>query len=97
MPPFSRLAALIVTSPNMDQALQTARLLAQTAPVTEEFQVLGPAPAPLSKLRGKYRFRLLVIANKNLHIQKTLSHWLSQVKAPTATRIYTDIDPYSFL
>jgi primosomal protein N' (replication factor Y) (superfamily II helicase) len=97
MPPFSRLVGLIVSSAHQEQALQTARLLAQTAPASEEVTVLGPAPAPLSKLRGKYRYRLLVIANKTLNVQKTISHWLQHVKHPSTTRIQIDIDPYNFL
>lgn len=97
MPPFSRLVGLIVSSAYEKEALQTARHLAQIAPHSEELTVLGPAPAPLSKLRGKYRFRLLVIANKSLNIQKVLTHWTKEIKHPSTTRIHIDIDPYNFL
>ncbi len=97
MPPFSRLASLIVSGANEAQTVHTARQIAMAAPDNKALQVLGPAPAPLSRLRDKYRFRLLVIADKNLHIQKTLKHWLNHVEIPNPVRVTVDIDPQSFL
>jgi len=97
MPPFSRLVALIISSSSETQALETARSISLSAPESDQLQVLGPAPAPLSRLRDKYRFRLLVISEKSLHIQKTLKHWLDAVTIPASVRVTIDIDPQSFL
>lgn len=97
MPPFTRLVAFIVSGVNETQTLDTARLIAQTAPVAEGLQLLGPAPAPLFRLRNKYRYRLLLISEKTLHIQKTVRHWLQDLKVPSAVHIQVDIDPQSFL
>ena len=65
--------------------------------IGQRIQTLGPAPAPFARLRGKYRYRLLVCADKNLNLQKTLSNWVEQVRVPSNVRIYIDIDPQSFL
>lgn len=97
MPPYSRLVSLIISGSNEKQALQSARDIAIAAPQNEHIEVLGPAPAPLSKLRDKYRFRLLVIADKKLHIQKTVKYWISNIKVPSTVRVQVDIDPQSFL
>ena len=58
-PPFGRLASLIVSGGDKHAAESFARKLAMAAPREEEVRVLGPAEAPLSVVRGRYRFRLL--------------------------------------
>ena len=97
MPPYSRLVSIIISGSNEKQTLQSARDIAMAAPQNEQIDVLGPAPAPLSKLRDKYRFRLLVIADKKLHIQKTVKYWLENVNVSSTVRVQVDIDPQSFL
>jgi primosomal protein N' (replication factor Y) len=59
--------------------------------------VLGPAPAPLSLLRGRHRRRLLLAAPREVAVQPLLRAWLGKVKLPGAARVIVDIDPYSFL
>lgn len=97
MPPFSRLAAVIVEAVHEDQAASLAKALARAAPKAVGVQVLGPAPAPLYMLRGKYRQRLLVRARRELNLQHYVSEWLSSVSVPRSVRVKVDIDPYSFL
>jgi len=97
MPPYSRLVGIIVSGRDEGQVVETAKALGQTAPQEAGITTLGPAPAPFSRLRGKYRYRLLVQADKNLNIQKTISHWVKGVKTPSTVRVYIDIDPQSFL
>ena len=59
--------------------------------------VLGPAPAPLSMLRGRYRFRLLVHARRSADVQGMIRGWLAGIEVPSAVRVAVDIDPHSFL
>ena len=96
MPPFSRLAGIIVSGRDEQQVVDVSRQLGQCAPQGEEINTLGPADAPLYRLRGKYRRRLLVRAAKNIDLQKAVAHWLAQVKTPSAVRIQIDVDPQSF-
>lgn len=96
MPPFGRLAALIVSGASQEQTQRAAALLGKFAPVGNGVRVLGPAPAPLALLRGKYRYRLLLQTEKQVKIQQVLRHWLSSVSLPSSVRIQTDVDPYSF-
>ncbi len=97
MPPFGRLAALIVSSADERAADTAARMLARAAPAAKDVQVLGPAPAPLSLLRGRHRRRLLVKAAKNVNISSYLRGWLESVKLPGKVRVQADVDPYSFM
>jgi primosomal protein N' (replication factor Y) len=97
MPPFGRLAALIISAPDADQADQTAAALARAAPHLKGVEVLGPAPAPLAVLRGRHRRRFLVKTDRQVNLQAVLRQWLAGVRAPTAVRIQVDVDPYSFL
>jgi len=97
LPPFGRLAALIVSGPDAESADFAARALARSAPHFPGVEVLGPAPAPLSVLRGRHRRRLLVKAGRDVNVQAILRDWLSRVKFGGSTRLQVDIDPYSFL
>lgn len=97
MPPFGRLAAIIVSGKDQAAVTQTARALGQTAPHGAGIAVLGPAPAPLALLRGRYRQRLLVKADKGVAVQGLIRAWLARVPRANDVRIAIDIDPYSFL
>ena len=97
LPPFGRLAALIVSAEDAEAADFAARALARAAPQAEDLTILGPAPAPLTILRGRHRRRFLVKAARGVNVQAILRAWLSRVRVSGATRIQVDIDPYSFL
>ncbi|WP_404813500.1 primosomal protein N' [Indioceanicola profundi] len=98
MPPFGRLAALIVSGEDDRLVDQVALRLGRTAPRDrQELLVLGPAPAPLSILRGRHRRRLLIQGPKGLALQPIVAEWLDKVEIPPQVRVQVDIDPYSFM
>jgi primosomal protein N' (replication factor Y) len=97
MPPYARLAGIIVSGKDEKLVLETAQALGKCAPQQKELQTLGPAEAPFYRLRGNYRRRLLVRAEKNIDIQKSIGAWMEEVKVPSTVRVYIDIDPQSFL
>ncbi len=96
MPPFGRLAALIVSAAKEDAARAAATALGRAAPSGEGIRVLGPAPAPIALLRGKFRFRLLLQTARSVAIQDVLRFWTSRVSLPPSVRVQIDVDPYSF-
>lgn len=96
LPPFQRLASVIVSAPDRTAAHAHAAALARTAP-TDGIEVLGPAEAPLSVLRGRHRFRLLVRAPRTVPLQDIMATWLAGVPVDGAVRRAVDIDPQSFL
>lgn len=97
VPPFGRLAAIIISSEDHDEARDAARQAGACAPELDGFAVYGPAPAPLSLLRGRHRFRLLVHARRNVEMQRIIRDWLQPLRWPPGVRIAVDVDPYSFV
>jgi primosomal protein N' (replication factor Y) len=96
VPPFGRLASLILTSADANAVRETGRELALAAPPARGVAVWGPAPAFYQVLRGRTRERLLVQAEKNVDVQAYVRTWLAGVKIPNAVRLAIDIDPISF-
>ncbi len=97
LPPYGKLASLIVTSLSEETALKTAQYLAQTAPNLEGVRLIGPAPAPLYLLSGKYRYRLILKTLKTINIQNVIQNWFKNLHFPSNVRVDIDIDPYSFM
>jgi primosomal protein N' (replication factor Y) (superfamily II helicase) len=98
LPPFGRLASLIVSASDRREAETYARALRSAAPQDNRITVLGPAEAPLALIRGRYRFRLLVKSPRNIRIQDYIR--IMTAKAPGlrgSTKLQIDIDPQSFL
>lgn len=97
MPPFSRLAALIITGKDESNTKDVAMMIGRAAPRAEGVQILGPAPAQMYRIRGQFRQRILIRADKILNIQKMIAEWLGSLKVPSSVRVVIDIDPQNFL
>jgi primosomal protein N' (replication factor Y) len=96
MPPYGRLASVILDGVSEEKVRVTGRKLVAAAPPAPGIHVLGPAPAPLSRLQGKFRYRLLVHAPREGRLQPYLHRWLSGAEIPSSVRLKIDVDPYSF-
>ena len=96
-PPFGRFAAIIISSEDSDEAAQVARLIGKSAPLIDGMRVYGPAPAPLSVLRGRHRHRLLIHASRQIDVQAAIREWLDNLTWKSGTRVAVDVDPYSFM
>jgi primosomal protein N' (replication factor Y) (superfamily II helicase) len=96
-PPFGRFAAIIVSSEDEREAIEAARAIGASAPSAEGMIVYGPAPAPLAMLRGRYRQRLLIHAQRSVELQSMIRNWLGELAFPRGVRVGVDVDPYSFL
>ena len=97
MPPFGRLASIIVSAEDQARATEAARMIGRTAPRHDNMAVFGPAPAPLAMLRGRHRHRLLVHAARSVPVQDIIRDWLGALELPRGVRVAVDVDPYSFL
>ncbi len=98
LPPFGRLAALIVSASDRPAAEAHARALARVAAAPDGVMVLGPAEAPLALLRGRHRIRLLVKSERGIDLQAYLRAWLTRGPKPKGSiRVVVDVDPQSFL
>ena len=97
MPPFGRLAAIILEGKQEASLKQIAQWMAQHIPTQEGLQVWGPTPAPLYRLREYYRYRFLIKGAKQTAIQSFIHQWLSHMRLPSGIKCKIDIDPQSFL
>ncbi len=98
LPPFGRLAAVILSSPDPEALDAHARALARAVPNAEGVEVFGPADAPLALVRGRRRKRFLVRADRSVDLQAFLAAWRARAPKPVAAvRAVFDVDPFSFL
>ena len=96
-PPFGRWAAIIVSSEDEAEAREAAQRIGAARPHLDNVMILGPAPAPLSLLRGRYRYRLLLNARRSAELQRVIREWLGALSFPQGVRVAVDVDPYSFV
>jgi primosomal protein N' (replication factor Y) (superfamily II helicase) len=97
LPPFGRLAALVVSGAEHDPTFDFARKILAAAPMADGLRLFGPADAPIAMVRGRHRVRLLAQSGKDFDLSGYVRFWLEN--APKATgnlRIQVDIDPQSF-
>lgn len=96
MPPYGRLAALVLSGSDEAAVDRLAGELARTAPRAEGLSILGPAPAPLALLRGRHRRRFLLKCRRDMAPQPILREWLKGLKLRGDLNLEVDIDPHSF-
>ncbi len=97
LPPYRRLAAIIVSGVDASETERLAREMWSVAPAAADVQILGPAPAPIHLVRGRYRWRYLIRAERDVNVQAFIRQWLTGIKTRGSLRIDIDVDPYNFL
>ncbi len=98
LPPFGRLASLIVSAETRADAEGHARGLRLASPRVSGISLLGPAEAPLALIRGRHRFRLLVHGRRNSDMQAFVKAMLAAgPKVRGSVQVQLDMDPQSFL
>src|SRR5690606_8516553 len=97
LPPFGRLAGIIVSADTRADAEGHARPLRPPAPPAADIFVLGPAEAPMAVIAGRHRFRLLVHGERKSDMQGFIRAMLATAPKPRGSvRVQVDIDPQSF-
>jgi len=96
LPPFYRLISLIISGKNEHVIMKFAIKIKSELPKMSDVNVLGPVLAPITKLRKKYRCRILIRYPKNLFIQKYLSYSLNKIKITSGIKLEVDVDPINF-
>ena len=92
------MAGIILSAQDVAVAFDAGNALARNDGALRRIgaQVFGPAPAPIARVRGRHRVRLLVKAEKSAPLQKALAEWVGQLRVKGDLRIAVDIDPQSF-
>jgi primosomal protein N' (replication factor Y) len=98
VPPYGRMAGIVLSSPNVQEVFDLGTQMARNDGPLRKIgaQVYGPAPAPIARIRGRHRVRLLVKAEKSAPLQQALAAWAAQFKLRGDLRMSIDIDPQSF-
>lgn len=96
-PPFGRLLALILSGETEQDVRHAGSKLVQNFPHKPGLKILGPAPAPLARLRDRWRYRLLLHSTAEQPLHAAVKDWLSHVPLPKGVRVDIDVDPQSFL
>ncbi|WP_107496322.1 primosomal protein N' [Thalassobius sp. I31.1] len=98
VPPFGRLAGIILSAEDAQQVFEFAGEMARRDGPLQAIgaQLFGPAPAPIARVRGRHRVRMLIKADKTAPLQRAISQWIAQFRVPNAVRLAVDIDPVNF-
>ncbi|MCA3736886.1 MAG: primosomal protein N' [Phenylobacterium sp.] len=96
LPPFGRLAAVVVSGRDPAALEAFVREAAAAAPNAEGVEIYGPADAPLALVRGRRRKRFLVRADRQVDLSAYMGAWRARLKPRGSIRVTIDIDPYSF-
>ncbi|MEN8738813.1 MAG: primosomal protein N' [Phaeobacter gallaeciensis] len=98
VPPFGRMAGIILSGSDLAQVFDLGETLARNDGALRQIgaQLFGPAPAPIARVRGRHRVRLLVKVAKGAPLQEAIARWIAPVRPKGDLRLSVDIDPQSF-
>ena len=104
-PPFSRLVCLKLDGPKLDEVEKKARMLGATlqnkisrsSTGREKIEILGPAPAPIEKLRNRYRWQLLLKGKQISSLLDLAKRAREALPRSRTVRLHIDVDPYNML
>ncbi len=97
LPPFGKLAGIVVSGPDLKQTEALAKKFITLAPRADGIEILGPSEPPIGQLRGRFRRRILVQAAEGVNLSAYMQHWRARAKIPSKYRLHIDIDPQSFM
>jgi len=97
LPPYGKLAAIIISAPDAAKANEFARKVLNAAPRADGIEILGPSEAPITILRGRHRRRLLIKSEPNVNLSAYMRSWKSRVRPPHKIKLAIDIDPQGFM
>jgi primosomal protein N' (replication factor Y) len=97
LPPFGKLAAIIIWGPDRTKTEALAKKMVRLAPRADGVEILGPSEPPIGRLRGQYRRRLFIQAEPGVNLSRYVAVWRTKIRPPAKYKIQTDIDPQSFM
>jgi len=97
LPPYGRLAAIIISAKDPSQVDAVSKDWARRAPNADGIQIWGPAEPRYGMVRGWHRRRLLIRADRDVDLSAYLWAWKKIMKPVSSVRVTIDIEPYSFV
>jgi primosomal protein N' (replication factor Y) len=96
-PPFAQLASVLVSSPDREKAQDAAKSVGDSlAAGGADLRLSGPAPAPLERLQGRWRFQILIRAAQRLAVLEALESSIPE-RPPSGVQLAVDVDPQDLM
>jgi primosomal protein N' (replication factor Y) len=97
MPPYAKLASILIEAKKEADAANIAAEVARAAPAYEKVSIYGPVVALMARINRYHRYRILIKSSKNFNLQNYIRDWLSSLKIPSRIKIKIDIDPQTIM
>jgi len=97
LPPYSKLVSIIVSGANQFEVEKVSKKLKQLFPSQSKIKLYGPVTAPIFRVRGKFRMRLLIKYDVSLFPQQFVKDWLDLNVINKDIKLEVDVDPINFL
>ena len=98
-PPFGHLVNLVMSGNDQEKVFRTGEMLAQELDrYGRDVEVLGPAPCPLARLRGKTRCQILLKSAQRMPLHRLMQYLRPLAKnIPAGVKLSVDVDPIDML
>ena len=96
LPPFSRLIAIIISSHQKELSYQGAQEIKNKLAKLNDLEVMGPVESPISKVKKRFRTRLLIRFKNTQLFQKKIANLLENLKISSRIKLTVDVDPVNF-
>ncbi len=98
-PPFTRYIAIVIWANQLEEAMQIGRNLLRNGNRLshKHIQIWGPTPAPIARIRNRWRVRMLLKMPKSMALHREVHDWVKSIKTASSVKIQIDVDPQSFL
>ena len=96
LPPYTRFLSLIITSQSKNDSYQGALEIKKKISKLSNLDILGPVESPISRIKKKYRTRLLIRTESKNMYQRNLSKILENLKISSKIKLTVDVDPINF-
>jgi primosomal protein N' (replication factor Y) len=98
-PPVTHAVLISIRSEHQSHASFSAETLARRLRenLPNEYRISDPAPAPLEKLHGQYRFHILLRGEAIVRLSRLIRETLDKLPFPEDVVVAVDVDPYQLL
>jgi primosomal protein N' (replication factor Y) len=98
-PPFTAVANVIAAAATIETAEKRGRAVAAAirAEARGALRVIGPAPAPLARLKGRWRFQVMARAADRRRLSSAINAAMDRLDGASSKEIVVDVDPASLM
>ena len=95
-PPFSELASILISSEDRQRAEDAGEVVGGLARARPDLLISGPAPAPIERIQGRWRFQILLRSAERKALLDALEACVPE-RPPAGVQLAADVDPQDLL